>query len=58
MEEHVFRYGSIIHLPRDNESIGFILRRDEREFVAWLSVADAERLASDLSMQVHIAKQK
>jgi hypothetical protein len=44
MEEHVFRYGSIIHLPRDNESIGFILRRDEREFVAWLSVADAERL--------------
>jgi hypothetical protein len=58
MEEHVFRYGSIIYLPRDNESIGFILRRDGQEFVAWLSVADAERLASDLSGQVHNAKLK
>jgi hypothetical protein len=58
MEELDFRYGSIIYERRDSESVGFILRRDGQEFVAWLNVADAERLASELSMQVHVAKQK
>jgi hypothetical protein len=56
MENYLFKYVSTSHLQAGSGHIGLTLERQGgTQFVALLSVADAQRLLDELPEQVRIA---